>query len=74
MAKPDVISHLIHDTLPVFPEQSKSQCDGMGSLNFALFEQEMYLPNGVSLKIRFHRHRGPFIMITGDGNMLILKN
>ena len=40
----------------------------MGSLRIALFEQERYLPNGVSLKLRFHRQREPFTMMTGDGN------
>ena len=40
----------------------------MGSLSIPLFEQERYLPNGVSLKLRFHSQREPFTMMTGDGN------
>ena len=40
----------------------------MGSLSIALFEQKRYLPNGVSLKLRFHRQRELFTMMTGDGN------
>ena len=40
----------------------------MGSLSIALFEQKRYLPNGVNLKLRFHRQRELFTMMTGDGN------
>ena len=36
----------------------------MGSLAIPMFEQERYLPNGVSLKLRFHRQREPFTMMS----------
>lgn len=39
----------------------------MGSLRIDMFEQERYLPNGVSLKLRFHRQREPFTMMSADG-------
>ena len=39
----------------------------MGSLRIAMFEQEIYLPNGMSLKLRFHRQRQSFNMMTNDG-------
>ena len=35
----------------------------MGSLSILIFEQERYLLNGVSLKLRFHRQREPFTMM-----------
>ena len=47
---------------------SSQKVSVMGSLSIPLFEQERYLPNGVSLKLRFHRQREPFTMMTGDGN------
>ena len=40
----------------------------MGPLNIAMFEQERYLPNGVSIKLRFHRQREAFTMMSLDGN------
>ena len=36
----------------------------MGSLATPMFEQERYLSNGVSLKVRFHRQREPFTMMS----------
>ena len=33
-----------------------------------MFEQERYIPNGVSLKIRFHRQRDEFVLMYGDDN------
>ena len=36
----------------------------MGSLAIPMFEQERYLPNGVSLKLGFHRQREPFTMMS----------
>ena len=41
----------------------------MGSLCIPMFEQERYLPNGVSLKLRFHRQRDPFTMMTDGGSV-----
>ena len=40
----------------------------MGSLCIPMFEQERNLPNGVSLKLQFHRQREPFTMMTDAGN------
>ena len=34
-----------------------------------MFEQERYRPNVVSLKLRYHRQRTPFTMMTGDWNI-----
>ena len=33
-----------------------------------MFEQERYLPNGVHLKLRFHRQREPFTIMSDAGN------
>ena len=40
----------------------------MGSLRIDMFEQERYLPNGVSLRLRFHRQREPFTMMCANGS------
>lgn len=40
----------------------------MGPLRIDLFEQERYLPSGIGMKLRFHRQKPPFtIMTAGDG-------
>ena len=35
----------------------------MGSLRIDMFEQERYLPNGISLKLRFHRQKEAFTLM-----------
>jgi len=40
----------------------------LGSLRIDMFEQEKYIPNGISIKLRFHRQREPFTLMTGGGN------
>ena len=36
----------------------------LGSLRIDMFEQEKYIPSGISMKLRFHRQREPFILMT----------
>ena len=43
----------------------------MGSLRIDLFEQERYIPNGVSLKLRFHRQRDPFVLMVENANYTV---
>ena len=50
----------------LFSRQSK-KVTVMGSPRIDLFEQERYLPNGISLKLRFHRQREPFVLMHDAG-------
>ena len=43
----------------------------MGSLRIDMFEQERYIPNGVSLKLRFHRQRDNFAIMAANANYKI---
>ena len=46
----------------LYSRQSKT-VTVMGSLRIDMFEQERYLPNGINLKLRFHRQRDPFVLM-----------
>ena len=38
----------------------------LGRLRIDMCEQERYLPNGVSMKLRFHRQRDAFMLMSGE--------
>ena len=66
---PDVIENPGNSGLHkrVLFSRSSKKVSVMGSLGIPMFEQERYLRNGVSLKVRFYRQREPFIMMTDAG-------
>ena len=59
----------------LFSRESK-KVTVMGSLRIDMFEQERYLPNGISLKLRFHRQREPFVLMhaTGENYKIVLDD
>ena len=40
----------------------------MGPLRIDLFEQERYLPNGISMKLRFHRQKSSYVLMAEGNN------
>ena len=43
----------------------------MGSLRIDMFEQERYLPNGISLKLRFHQQKDSYMLLAAANNYRI---
>jgi len=48
--------------------KTSTQVGLLGSLRIDMFEQEKYLPSGIDMKLRFHRQRDPFTLMTAGGN------
>ena len=44
----------------------------LGPLRIDLFEQERYIPNGVSLKIRFHRQAHSFVLMAAENTYKVV--